>query len=196
MDRLSSLAIRLSLVWLLLGAAVGGLMLTDRAAPGTWRLWAAPTHGHVLFVGWFLQFAIGVAYWLLPRRRSATRPLGYQERPGLVAIAALNLGLLLRVVAEPVERSGHATDWTLVILAGSAVLQLTAATTFVAQLWPRLGDRDHLRRRPNHRRQSDWLRNGHWRRVSLRRLSRRPAAPGERRGRGRCPRPSGGGPPR
>jgi len=77
MDRLSSLAIRLSLVWLLLGVAVGGLMLTDRAAPGTWRLWAAPTHGHVLFVGWFLQFAIGVAYWLLPRRRSATRPLGY-----------------------------------------------------------------------------------------------------------------------
>lgn len=141
MDRLSSIAIRFSLVWLLLGVAVGGLMLTDRAVPGDWRLWAAPTHGHVLFVGWFLQFVIGVAYWLLPRRRNATRPLGYHERPGLGAVAALNLGLLLRVIAEPAERAGHATNWTLAILAGSAVLQVLAATTFVVQLWPRLGVR-------------------------------------------------------
>jgi hypothetical protein len=139
---------RAAVAWLMAGFVVGGLMLTDREVPGEWRRWAAPTHGHILFVGWFLQFAIGIAYWLLPRKRPAERPLGYGERTGWAAVAALNLGLLLRVVAEPIERAGHAADWTLGALAASAVLQVAAVAIFVAQLWPRLGPRQS-RSRPS-----------------------------------------------
>jgi hypothetical protein len=95
----------------------------------------------MLFVGWFLQFAIGVAYWLLPRRRTPEHPLGYDERLAFLAVLALNLGLALRIVAEPVERTGSGSDLTLALLVASALLQVSAAVVFVAQLWPRVAAR-------------------------------------------------------
>src|SRR5262245_2011391 len=137
MDRLSSMMVRMALIWLLAGVFLGGAMLTDRLLPGEWRLWLAPTHAHMLFVGWFLQFAIGVAYWLLPRRRSEARPLGYQESAAFAAAIALNLGLGLRVAAEPIERSGRASELTLMMLSLSALLQVVAVLVFAAQLWTR-----------------------------------------------------------
>lgn len=133
--------LRTSLLWLLVGFLIGGAMLTDRVLPGQWRLWMAPSHAHMLFVGWFLQFAIGVAYWLLPRRRSAERPRGYVERTASLGVVALNLGLLLRIAAEPAERTGLANDATLALLGVSALLQVVAALVFVTQLWPRAGPR-------------------------------------------------------
>lgn len=133
--------VRLSLGWLLAGVALGGLMLVDRAVPGNWRVWAAPVHGHILFVGWFVQFVIGVAYWLFPRRRQPSRHLGYREGLAMTAVVLLNLGLVLRVVAEPMERAGHAGDWTLATLVSSAILQVVAVGVFVFELWPRVGPR-------------------------------------------------------
>jgi hypothetical protein len=141
MDPLSSVMLRASLTWLLAGFVIGAAMLTDRALPGQWRLWMAPSHAHMLFVGWFLQFAIGVAYWLLPRRRSTARPLGYRERAAYFAVVALNLGLVLRIIAESTERTGHQSDVTMVLLIVSALLQVAAALVFVVQLWPRVAAR-------------------------------------------------------
>lgn len=140
MDPLSSVMLRAALCWLLGGVIIGALMLTDRAIPGQWLL-LAPSHAHMLFVGWFLQFAIGVAYWLLPRKRLPTRRLGYAERPAWAAASALNLGLLLRVVAEPIERAGSGSEVTLLLLVASALLQVAAIAIFVSQLWPRLTPR-------------------------------------------------------
>ena len=133
--------LRLALVWLMIGFVIGGLMLTDRNVPGEWRLWLSPGHGHMLFVGWFLQFVVGVAYWLLPRKRSPEQPIGYAERPAYVAVAALNAGLVLRVGGEAAERSGLANDLTFIVLAIAAVLQIGAAAIFVTQLWPRVAAR-------------------------------------------------------
>jgi hypothetical protein len=133
--------VRLALLWMLAGFLIGGAMLVDRQIPGDWRLWMQPTHGHMLFVGWFLQFALGIAYWLLPRKRTAERPVGYNLRLAQFAVAALNIGLLCRVVAEPLERDGHASDGTMALLALSALLQIAAAVIFVTQLWPRVAAR-------------------------------------------------------
>ena len=144
MDRLSIIMVRVALIWLVLGFVVGGLMLVDRAVPGDWRLWMAPSHGHMLFVGWFLQFALGIAYWLLPRKRSEQLPIGYREGVGLAGTAALNTGLVCRVVAEPFERTGHASDLTLTLLVASSVLQVLAVALFVSQLWPRVYGRNKL----------------------------------------------------
>jgi hypothetical protein len=139
MDRLSSMMLRAGFVWLLAGIVIGAAMLIDRRLPGNWRVWMGPTHGHMLFVGWFAQFALGVGYWLLPRKRSPERPVGYDERPAFAAVIALNLGLLLRVAAEPWERAGHASDWTFAGLTASAILQVAAFGLFVSQLWGRVG---------------------------------------------------------
>lgn len=144
MDRVSVVYTRAAIVWLVAGVALGALMLSDNLVPGDWRLWFSPTHGHMLFVGWFLQFALGIAYWLLPRKRQPDLPLGYREAPGLVAVGALNLGLLSRVAAEPFERTGRASDLTLALLAASAVLQVVAVVLFVTQLWPRIYGRNRL----------------------------------------------------
>lgn len=141
MDPLSSLMVRLALLWMLAGFLIGGAMLVDRDLPGNWRVWMQPTHGHMLFVGWFLQFALGIAYWLLPRKRTPERPVGYNLRLAQVAVAALNIGLLCRVIGEPLERDGHASDGTMALLALSALLQISAAVIFVIQLWPRVAPR-------------------------------------------------------
>lgn len=136
MDPLSSRMVRAALLWLLAGVAIGGAMLS-----GHWALWLAPTHAHMLFVGWFLQFALGIAYWLLPRRRAPDRPLGYDARLAGLAVIALNLGLALRVIGEPLTRSGQGSGTTQVLLAASALLQVGAVLIFVVQLWPRVAAR-------------------------------------------------------
>lgn len=146
MDRLSIVMVRCSLIWLLAGVVIGGLMLIDRGIPGDWRLWMAPSHGHMLFVGWLVQFALGIAYWLMPRKRSAEHPLGYRERPALAAVIALNIGLMMRVTGEPLERTGDENALTLALLGGSSVLQVTAIALFIGQLWPRIYGRSKLGR--------------------------------------------------
>jgi hypothetical protein len=137
-DRVSILYTRAALIWLVAGVTLGALMLSDSLVPGSWRLWFAPTHGHMLFVGWFLQFAIGVAYWLLPRKRNTSLPYGYNERIATAGIALLNLGLGVRVIAEPLGRAGYDSTAQHLALALSSVLQLAAILIIVAQIWKRL----------------------------------------------------------
>lgn len=138
MDPVSVRMARTALLWLVVGVALGGLMLADALVPGAWRRWFSPTHGHILFVGWFLQFAVGIAYWLLPRRRAPERPLGYNERTAQAGYLLLNGGLLLRIVAEPLQRTGSDAallDW---VLLASAMLQLAAVALVALQLWRRI----------------------------------------------------------
>lgn len=71
-------------------------------------------------------------------------PLGYPERPAILATIALNAGLALRVAAEPFERTGHASDLTLAGLGVSSLLQVSAVVLYVTQLWPRIYGRDRL----------------------------------------------------
>ncbi|RIK40590.1 MAG: hypothetical protein DCC58_13655 [Chloroflexi bacterium] len=138
MDPVSVRLARTALLWLVLGAALGGLMLSDALVPGAWKLWFSPTHGHILFVGWFLQFAVGVGYWLLPRKRMPECPLGYREDVALAAYALLNAGLALRVIAEPIQRSGNPSDLLDWSLAASSLLQFAAIVIFTVQLWRRI----------------------------------------------------------
>ncbi len=138
MDRVSIYLVRAALLWLVFGFALGALMLSDALVPGTWRDWFAPTHGHILFVGWFLQFAVGVGYWLLPRKRSPARPEGYHETGALLAFGLLNTGLVLRVIVEPLDRAGHGGDAIISALATSSVLQFAAIVIVVAQFWGRI----------------------------------------------------------
>jgi hypothetical protein len=147
MDPISVKMVRAALIWLTIGFVFGGLMLADASLPGNWRGWFAPTHGHVLFVGWFLQFAVGVAYWLLPRQRTDTRPLGYNERAAFLSFAILNTGLLLRVIAEPAPRMGYMDSLYSELLIISALFHVAAIGIVVGQLWGRVIPRPVRRNR-------------------------------------------------
>jgi vacuolar-type H+-ATPase subunit I/STV1 len=147
MDPISVKMVRAALIWLAIGFIFGALMLSDASIPGSWRAWFAPTHGHVLFVGWFLQFAVGIAYWLLPRQRTDERPLGYQETAALLAFLILNVALVLRVVAEPAPRIGYLEMLYNEALVVSAVLHVVAIGIVVTQLWGRIIPRPVRRNR-------------------------------------------------
>lgn len=138
MDRFTIVMVKASLAWMLAGFVLGGLMMVDRVTPGDWRSWLQPTHGHMLFVGWFVQFAIGIAYWLLPRKRRPELPVGYRETLAFAGWAMLNAGLLLRVIGEPMERTGNDGTLSITILGFSAALQVAAVIVFISQLWPRI----------------------------------------------------------
>jgi hypothetical protein len=138
MDRISVYYIRTAILWLVVGFALGALMLSDTLLAGDWRAWFAPTHGHVLFVGWFLQFAVGVAYWLLPRKRSDKRPLGYDTRVASAGYLILNAGLVLRVIAEPASHIDGESNMEARLLALSAALQLVSIGIIARQIWTRV----------------------------------------------------------
>lgn len=90
-----------------------------------------PTYLHVLVMGWITQLIIGVAYWMFPKY-SKEKPRG-DERIGWFIFIAFNIGLLLRVIGEPL-----AIRWMLPI---SAVLQMVAVWFFVLAIWPRVKER-------------------------------------------------------
>ncbi|MCU0494904.1 MAG: hypothetical protein MUD01_25235 [Chloroflexaceae bacterium] len=64
--------IRTALLWLGVGFSVGGLVLLAKDVPfwpalWTWRL----SHVYMLLLGWMVQLACGVAFWILPRLDAA-----------------------------------------------------------------------------------------------------------------------------
>jgi hypothetical protein len=84
-------------------------------------------------VGWLLQLITGVAFWMFPRHPTAP-PRG-DARPGWLALGLLNLGLMVRLLAEPWRLGFGGPRWPLMVSAG---LQFAAVLLLVHLLWPRV----------------------------------------------------------
>lgn len=93
---------------------------------------------HLFVVGWITQMIFGVAYWMFPRR-SAELPRG-DPAPAIAALVLLNVGLLTRITVEPWQTLNPSTLAGSLLVA-SAVLQWSAGTLWVAQMWPRVKER-------------------------------------------------------
>ena len=80
----------------------------------------------------------GVVYWMFPII-TRQKPRG-NEWLGWTTYILLNVGLLLRIFAEPMIglRPNGNWGWLLVI---SAVLQWLAAILFAANTWPRIKEK-------------------------------------------------------
>ncbi len=140
MPTLTRVFIKTALTYLLAALAAGSLLLAGQAAgvPPPVRLLLQPVYVHLFVVGWVTQLIFGVAWWLFPPR-SREAPRG-DERLAWFVYAALNAGLLLRVVGEPLHaaRPGAVSARLLVL---SALLQAAAGWVFAAHLWPRVKGR-------------------------------------------------------
>ena len=93
MPRLSAWALRAALLYLLAGFTLGALMLADKGVsfwPAIWQV--LPVHIEWLLVGWLVQLAMGVAFWILPRLRGGSRG---NQTLAVISVIALNLGVLL-----------------------------------------------------------------------------------------------------
>jgi hypothetical protein len=66
--RLSRWFVRAALVYLATGLTFGALLLIHKGIPLHPALWRSlPAHIEFLLLGWTLQLAMGVAFWMLPR---------------------------------------------------------------------------------------------------------------------------------
>jgi heme/copper-type cytochrome/quinol oxidase subunit 1 len=129
MPRLSSWFVRASLVYLALGFTLGALLLTNKGldfSPWLWKL--LPIHIEILIMGWFVQLAVGVAFWILPRLSGAS-PRG-NERLVWLAFWLINIGIGV-VVLEALT----SLPWLLLI---GRLVEFGGVIAFVIGLWKRV----------------------------------------------------------
>ncbi len=136
MPRLTRWFVRTSLVYLVAALLLGAALPWSVGSPAGMPLRAV--YFHLLVVGWIAQLIFGVAYWMFPRGPAA-RPRG-SAALGVSVYLLLNLGLLARAVAEPMNAASPAPGWAWT-LAASAAAQWLAALGFVASIWPRVKER-------------------------------------------------------
>jgi heme/copper-type cytochrome/quinol oxidase subunit 1 len=91
MPRFSFWVIRFSLVYLLIGFSLGGLMLTNKGQPFASWIWRLlPVHIELLLFGFVVQFVMGIAYWIFPRFVGGSRG---NEQNYWISIVLLNLAI-------------------------------------------------------------------------------------------------------
>jgi hypothetical protein len=107
------------------------------SVPG-WLVYLTPSFFHLIMVGWVTQMIFGVIFWMFPIVSKA-RPRG-SERLGWATYVLLNVGLLLRVLSEPLNGANPGQIWGWGLVA-SALFQWLAAVFFVINAWPRVRER-------------------------------------------------------
>lgn len=139
MPRVTRWFVRSSLVYLALGLLAWWALAAQEAGwlPATIARWA-PAYIHLFTVGWLTQLIFGVAHWMLPMY-SKERPRGREELVWAVW-AAINVGLPLRVLTEPLAARDPGSVWG-VLLTVSSLLQWAAGVLWAVNTWPRIKPR-------------------------------------------------------
>lgn len=103
-----------------------------------------PLFWHALMVGWITQIIMGVSMWMFPGR---IKEENFQNQKwGWLTLGFLNLGLGLRMIAEPFVNITDAALWK-VLLVVSAVLQFIAVIAYVIGIWPRVMSKSQRRKK-------------------------------------------------
>ncbi len=130
MPRVTVVLVRASLVHLVAGAAVGALLMWAKAGYQLPALVARswPLHAEMLLLGWLVQLALGVAYWILPKH--ATVPVRGPVGPVVLAALLLNVGVAGAGLGQVVNHAGLA--------AGGRVAEFAAVVLFAVNAVPRI----------------------------------------------------------
>jgi hypothetical protein len=124
--------IKLSFLYFLTGGVIGLFILwskVDTAYNWAWQ-WFSIHLDYMLF-GWFLQFALGVAYWILPRYM--TKPVRGPEQPVWLGMYMLNIGLLAITLGPFFLRNLNLLFPGRILIAGGA---LTLAAVILPRVKP------------------------------------------------------------
>lgn len=135
MPTLSRWFIKSAMLHLLAALILSLAMLSPLRGKASFLAAVWPTYLHLLVLGWLTQLIFGVAFWLFPKY-SPGQPRG-SELLGWTTFCLLNLGLIIRGIAEPWY--GLGPRGALLILAAAA--QLAAGWLFVINTWPRVRER-------------------------------------------------------
>ena len=132
MPLLTRIFIKTAIICLAL-ALVLGILLASGVTNGLF-----PVYIHLLVFGWLTQLIFGVVFWMFPKY-SVEKPRG-SEALGWWTYALLNIGLLLRAIAEPIQsdRPNPLGGWMLIL---SASLQFLSGMLFVINSWGRVKEK-------------------------------------------------------
>ncbi len=129
MPRLSAVAVRAALLYLLFGFSFGALLLANKGVPLAGWIWnLLPAHIEFLLVGWTSQLILGVAFWILPRFPGGSRG---NEALARWALALLNTGILMVAVQGLLPANN-------VLLLPGRGLEVMAAILFALHAWKRI----------------------------------------------------------
>jgi hypothetical protein len=103
-----------------------------------WMRVISPVYFHVFMVGWVTQLIFGVVYWMFPRYRRE-QPRG-RTWLAWITLVTLNLGLMLRMVAEPAVALQKGGAWQLLVVI-AAMLLWFSGLGFVINTWGRVKER-------------------------------------------------------
>ena len=129
MPRLSVWFAKASLAYLAIGFTFGGLMLANKGiliSPFLFTL--LPAHMEFLLIGWMVQLAMGVVFWIAPRF-SGAKPRG-NVRLIILAFWLLNLGIGLVALQPYVNVDG-------LTIAGRS-MEVAAVIGFGIGTWKRI----------------------------------------------------------
>lgn len=134
MPTLTRWYVKTSFLYLAL-ALITGLLLALQSTFKTVLGALFPIYIHLFVFGWLTQLIFGVAFWMFPKY-STEKPRG-NETLGWWTYTLLNTGLLLRVLAEPIDavEPNAFSGWILVF---SAIIQFLAGLLFVVNSWGRV----------------------------------------------------------
>lgn len=137
MPQLSVWTVRISLAYLAIGFTIGALLMVHTALSlPLWILQLRAFHIELLLIGWLIQLAIGVAFWILPRS-------GRQRENTMSATASiilLNLGIWLAAGGQLVWPAAS------LLPAVGRTFETAAALLFGFHVWTRINPP----RRPKH----------------------------------------------
>jgi hypothetical protein len=117
-------------LYLAVGVTLGALLLVHKGVPlhpALWRL--LPPHIEFLLLGWTLQLAQGVAFWILPRFQHG--PEQGNEALAWWAFGLLNVGVCMVGVGWMLAVPG----WLPFL---GRVTEAASAVAFAAHAWPRV----------------------------------------------------------
>lgn len=96
MPRLSVWFVRASMIYLLVGFTLGALMLAqDGISYYPAIMTVLPIHMEFLLVGWLVQLAMGVAFWIFPRFGLVPPHSRGNEKVIWASFLLLNAGILI-----------------------------------------------------------------------------------------------------
>ncbi|HLB45429.1 MAG TPA: hypothetical protein VJL59_00255 [Anaerolineales bacterium] len=130
MPRLSVWLVRTALIYLASGFTFGALLLFHKGVPLSPALWQLlPMHIEFALIGWTVQLAMGVAFWILPR--FAQRPIRGNETLAWLAYGLLNAGTLIVGL-------GQALGAPPTLLLAGRIFELLSVAAFATHAWPRV----------------------------------------------------------
>jgi hypothetical protein len=99
MPKYSIYFIKTAFIYFIFGTILGSTLLINKAYNFNSLIWnILPIHIEILFIGWFLQFILGVAYWIMPKYFSS-KSYG-NENIIKTSYILINSGLILKTILD------------------------------------------------------------------------------------------------